>query len=193
MEFIQWKDSRIYYQRRNEVVLCDCKYLEIVRQKKILYARKDEVKREQQENGSFLRNVMTDYFGSLPQEPLDVEYNCYGKPYLVGNPCYFSLSHSGDLLVCAVAGEEIGVDCEKLHELKQNIAGKILSEAELAEYEQVTEEEKNSRLIQMWTVKESIGKLLGTGIRTPKELNKEDYMLHTFWLGDSWVTAAKRK
>lgn len=193
MKFIPWENVRIYYQMRSDVALCDIEALEVVRQKKILYARKDEIKHEQQENGSFLRNAIKDYLGDDSSEPLDIEYNCYGKPYLVGNPCYFSLSHSGELLVCAISDVEIGADCEKIHDLKFNVAGKVLNEEELTEYENISDEDKNSWMIRMWTIKEGIGKLLGTGIRTPKDLNKDDYLMYTEKIEDYWITVAKNK
>lgn len=193
MKSVLWENVRIYYEKRGEVSLCPDELLETVRQKKILYARKEEQKQQQRENGSFLRNVLKEYLGELPDGPMNLQYNCYGKPYLVGNPCFFSLSHSGDLLVCAVSEEEVGADCEKIHQLTQNLAKKVLNESELAEYEQLPNEQKNDWMIRTWTVKESISKLLGTGIRTPKNLRQEDYALTSFLLEDSWITAAKNR
>ena len=35
-----------------------------------------------------------------------------GRPYVKGNPVFFSLSHSGDFLVMAVDGNPVGIDAE---------------------------------------------------------------------------------
>ncbi len=192
MQQIEWGNVTVFLEERSKVELCPIELLETVRQKKILYARSDEQRKQQHENGSFLRHALEEYFGSLPQEPLQLCYNCYGKPYLEGDAGYFSLSHSGELLVCAVSGEEVGADVEVFRTLRQDISRKILSEEEQEIFQALPQKEKNDWLIRVWTEKESIGKLLGTGIRTPKELKKTDYVTKTWERNGACLTAAKR-
>ena len=45
----------------------------------------------------------------------DVLYNEYGKPYFKRNPIHFSISHSGEIIICAINDDsEIGIDIEKI-------------------------------------------------------------------------------
>lgn len=47
--------------------------------------------------------------------PRSILYNDYGKPYFKGNPIHFSISHSGEIAVCAITANcEIGIDIEKI-------------------------------------------------------------------------------
>lgn len=193
MQLFSWENITVYLEKRTQVELCPLSLLEPVRQKKVQYARNERQKREQWENGAFLRQALTAYFGTLSEEPLALCYNCYGKPYLEDRACYFSLSHSEELLVCAVSDEEIGADVEVCHPLKQDISRKILSDAEYEAYCRLTEEERNDWLIRVWTEKESLGKLLGTGIRTPKELDRTKFAIHTWKQDGAWLTVAKNR
>lgn len=192
MQCFVWENITIYMEKRTRTELCPLSLLEPVRQKKIQYARTERQKKEQWENGAFLRQALADRLGVLPEEPLALCYNCYGKPYLESNACYFSLSHSEDLLVCAVSDEEIGADVEVCRPLKQDISRKILSSEDLEAYRLLPEEERNDWLIRVWTEKESIGKLLGTGIRTPKELERKEFALHSRKQDGAWLTVAKK-
>lgn len=83
---------------------------------------------------------------------VDLEYNSLvfltedgGKPYVEGDPFYFSLSHSGDYAVCAISDSPVGVDIEKEKELSEKIKGRFA---------------KNT---VEWTEKEAKGKLTGNG------------------------------
>ncbi|MDO4318013.1 MAG: 4'-phosphopantetheinyl transferase superfamily protein [Lachnospiraceae bacterium] len=193
MQRFSWENITIYTEERERVVLCPTELLETVRRKKVEYARSEGQKKEQRENGAFLRQALSDYLGELPAEPLSVCYNCYGKPYLEDGRCFYSLSHSEELLVCAVSDVEVGADVEVCRPLRQDISRKILSDAEYESYLRLPEEEKNDWLIRVWTEKESIGKLLGTGIRTPKELDRTEFALRTWKRDGAWLTAAKRR
>ena len=68
-----------------------------------------------------------------------------GKPYIEGNPFYFSLSHSGDYAVCAISDSPVGVDVEKEKELSEKIKNRF------------------AKNILEWTKKEAKGKLTGEG------------------------------
>ena len=51
-----------------------------------------------------------------------VVYGENGKLYLRNNELYFSLSHSGDMVMCAISEAEIGADTEKVTEIDLDIA-----------------------------------------------------------------------
>ena len=96
-----------------------------------------------------------------------------GKPYFPGQPgLHFSISHSGDLWVCAFSGQAIGIDIQK--HVKQNgesfraaacrlgrMAERFFHPAEAAWVLQ----EPFERFFRIWTAKESFVKYTGEGIR----------------------------
>lgn len=72
----------------------------------------------------------------------------------------FSISHSENAVCVALAPCPVGVDVERLRQLKtRDFATKILSETELAAYHTTPESEQNEFLIRAWTRKESLFKL----------------------------------
>ncbi|ALS01040.1 hypothetical protein ATZ33_06555 [Enterococcus silesiacus] len=93
--------------------------------------------------------------------------NKYGKPYIKDNPLFFNISHSGEWVVCAFSSSEIGIDIEKIEKLNTNIAENFFSEYE---YETLLNTENKKQLdyfYDIWTLKESYLKWLGTGLSTP--------------------------
>lgn len=98
------------------------------------------------------------------------EYRCQekenGKPFLAEEEnFFFSLSHSGDYVLCAEAPFEIGADlqlCEK--EVKPGMAQKLLTEREYEAYTALPESEQKKAFYFAWTIKESGCKLTGKGL-----------------------------
>ena len=113
--------------------------------------------------------------------PLPIEFTEQGKPYLPDGP-FFSLSHSGDLIACAVDYENIGVDIERITKFeKTKIARKILNPLETKAFAEMTDTAFAANYLAVkWTGKEAIAKLIGKGLGVAfAELNEEDYIMHT--------------
>lgn len=87
----------------------------------------------------------------------DIKYNEHGKPYFEHGK-YFSVSHSGNIAVLAVSDDEIGIDIERLRKPNERIIRRCFTEAE-AEFA----EKSNQNFTRIWTEKEAVLKLLGTG------------------------------
>lgn len=88
-----------------------------------------------------------------------------GKPYLEGNPFYFSLSHSGAYVLCAVSGQEIGADIQEMHRGNEmRTAERFFAQEELAMLKSCVEEERAALFYKLWVRKEAFGKLTGQGI-----------------------------
>ena len=68
-------------------------------------------------------------------------YTVAGKPYLKSNRAYFSISHSGNLVICAVSDVEIGADVQQIKKIREKT-----SEYIGAEYE---------NFFSLWTKKEA--------------------------------------
>jgi len=100
---------------------------------------------------------------------LAFEMGAYGKPTLAGEPrCAFSLSHSEDLALVALADDgEIGVDLERVRPLPDldTLARQCLTAHECRELEAVAPGDRSRALLQRWTRKEACLKALGTGLQ----------------------------
>ena len=83
----------------------------------------------------------------------------HGKPRVPG--VEFSVSHSGDAIVVAVADAACGVDVERLGERRDvaALAAMVLGPGERAESER--------DFVRAWTRKEAVTKATGDGLRVP--------------------------
>ena len=88
----------------------------------------------------------------------------YGKPYLPGGPA-FSLSHSGDYVLCAVADRAVGCDVQRMAGFKERVAKRCLTPEEYADV--LAQPDPAARFYRYWTLKESYVKALGLGLRLP--------------------------
>lgn len=106
-------------------------------------------------------------------EPAALFYR-YGKrrkPYLderyssLAEPFFFSLSHSGDYVLCAAARQEIGADIQRCKEADiDKISRRFFKGKELAALAAASEAEKSKLFYRIWTRKEAYGKLTGGGL-----------------------------
>ena len=87
-----------------------------------------------------------------------IVYNEHGKPYLENNELFFNISHSGIYTILGISDKEIGVDIEKIKEVKDNLINKICSEKE----KRLIKTPEDFTLI--WVKKESYVKYLGIGL-----------------------------
>lgn len=91
---------------------------------------------------------------------LEFTENEFGKPILKYAPnVHFSLSHSGDLAMCAIAKIPVGVDCEKCDRVSREVMERCFTETERR-----TMDENALCFAQIWTRKEAVAKCEGTGI-----------------------------
>ncbi len=100
------------------------------------------------------------------------QYNEYGKPFVKDLEHFaYNISHSGKWVVAAYICREgdvsIGVDVEKVREAAEHekIANRFFRESE-REYifSAADKKEKAGRFTEVWTLKESYVKYLGTGL-----------------------------
>lgn len=110
---------------------------------------------------------------------------CYtkdGKPF-IENALKFSISHSGDYSAIAFAEIDVGIDIQKIVDVKDKLFEYSLTPKELKKAK--TSED----FIRIWSLKESLVKCVGTGFNTkpnqiesceventPYEFNNETYI-----------------
>lgn len=96
----------------------------------------------------------------------EIQYTKYNKPYFKDDLIHFNISHSGNIIVCAITDQsEIGIDIE------------IISNIEIGDFKsQFTENEwnkivlsnnKKEAFFDYWTQKEAVIKAHGHGLTIP--------------------------
>lgn len=137
------------------------------RQSKIDRLRRRGDKRLSLGAGILLRYALREYgTDGIPE----YAYGENGKPYIAGGP-YFSLSHSGNIAVCAVADCEVGVDVEEIGTANMKLARRFFQPEEYALLSSAgSDEERNELFFRFWTLKESLMKCTGLGLGlSPRE------------------------
>jgi 4'-phosphopantetheinyl transferase len=91
-----------------------------------------------------------------------------GKPYLpAASGIHFSLAHSGDLAIYAIARHSVGVDVEQIARETNDLPLSSCCASELAELLAVGEPERSERFFQLWARKEAFLKATGEGLLRP--------------------------
>lgn len=114
-----------------------------------------------------LKNSLREEVGGVAAA-LQIEKGEYGKPCIAERPnIHFNLSHSGNMVVCVIDQCPVGVDVEKIRAIDMGVAESCFTEKERMLL-QGDDQELLSRFYQLWTLKESYLKALGTGLsRSP--------------------------
>lgn len=93
--------------------------------------------------------------------PLDIRTGPAGKPELETGPC-FSLSHSGEMVFCAVSDSPTGADVQRISRYKPSLARRFFTNEECRWLER--QREQDLAFTVLWSLKESYVKFRGTGI-----------------------------
>ena len=110
--------------------------------------------------------------------------NRHGKPYLRDEPhIFFSFSHSGNAVGCALADFEVGLDIQQVRPLNMGVARRVCSEEELRQIE--ASEDSERLFCRFWTQRESCAKALGVGVPSifKRDLRQDRLMT---WEGESY-------
>jgi 4'-phosphopantetheinyl transferase len=114
----------------------------------------------------FMREVLARDLGCRPGE---IEFGAgpQGKPFVCGaEALHFSLSHSEQIAVLAIAPGEVGVDVEVVRTLEDSsaLAERLFVPRELVWLEAASEVERDQRFFTCWTRKEASIKAVGAGL-----------------------------
>lgn len=111
---------------------------------------------------------------SITPESISFGIKEHGKPYAKDLPVEFNISHSSDMVVCAVDDKPIGIDIEKIRPIDLTVAKHICTSEELLylfdrtpteqDFTYTTDTKIITRFLELWTKKEAYGKLCGYGL-----------------------------
>lgn len=87
----------------------------------------------------------------------------HGKPSLAEHPeIHFNFSHCKHAVICALSDAPIGVDVERIGRYREELARHCMNEQEMTEIQSSPNREVT--FTRLWTQKEALVKLKGTGI-----------------------------
>ena len=94
------------------------------------------------------------------------------KPVLAKNTntlqWHFNISHSGDLVTCALANSEVGIDIEMIsHDVDYLSIARANFSDEEASWVAAKPASVNERFVALWTIKEAYLKAIGIGLAVP--------------------------
>ena len=122
--------------------------------------------------------------------------NPNGQPYLTGCDLHVSISHSNQMVACALSIDPIGIDIEKIRPMSLKIFRHLCVEEEkeylfsgsnLSETDDCQDPAVLRRLFEIWTAKEAYFKKCGTGITDLKSVNILPLPRQTHIIGDYMV------
>lgn len=118
--------------------------------------------REGHTAGRQLLNEMVEALTHAPMPEILVTER--GKPSFAEGGLHFSISHTKGHVFCALSDRPIGIDAEEAdRHISLDLAHKILSPTELAQYEEA--EDQRLALLTFWVLKEAQAKCSGEGLR----------------------------
>lgn len=115
-------------------------------------------------------SCMTGITGQQPKAVrMELGFGPHGKPFLKSHPAFnVSLSHAGNIALCAISEAEIGADVQDHRELAADyllrIAERFFTPPEKEALEKLRGEAQRVLFYRIWAAKESYAKLTGKGM-----------------------------
>lgn len=135
----------------------------------------------------------------------DYKIRCdhFGKPYIENESVCFNLSHSGEMVMCAISPKEVGCDVEKITDIDLEIAKRFFY---TTEYDAIiSAQNQRDTFFRLWTLKESFMKSTGLGMKLPldsfkieidtnkitvtQNVNQNNYYFNEYNLNDGYKYA----
>ncbi len=142
------------------------------------------------------RKAISEWCG-VSKEKIQFSVDSYGKPFAVNLSVEFNISHSHDMVVCAVDDSPVGIDIEKIRNVDLNMCKHICTQKEI---DYIYENDKDSiiRFFEVWTLKEAYIKNIGKGMQIPLNtfnVLNEDFKCKadTYYINDYVVSVFRNK
>ncbi len=113
----------------------------------------------------FLREVLAREL-SRESAALEFEFGLQGKPRVKHAQLHFSLTHTGEHALVAVAGFELGLDAEEIRATRVDapLARRVMTPEEFESWSQAPREVQVLAFFRLWSAKESVMKASGQGM-----------------------------
>lgn len=116
-----------------------------------------------------LQRLVGEVFTDVDTNSIEFEIGEHGKPSLRNHPeVCFNISHCSHAVACIVDTVPVGIDIECRGRYKHSLAAYCMSEKEMEWITEKGDDANNSetdlRFTTLWTQKEALLKLIGTGI-----------------------------
>ena len=133
--------------------------------KRAVLRYKNENDRRRSVLGEFLARNGISKLCNIPNNEIRFARTESGKPFSTNASAFFSISHSKELVVCAIDEKEIGVDVELIRDIDLSITKIACTERDKEFiFQPDDKEEQIDRFFTIWTAKEAYFKYIGTGI-----------------------------
>lgn len=145
-------------------------------------ARLPEKKRLQSLCGDGLaREMLSRLLGTAPQE-VTFTYTDTGKPLVEG--AYFNVSHSGDMVGCAVSAGPVGLDIERIRPVSQRLRRALPQSTD-----------SDEAFFRLWTKREALLKCCGESVARwrAEELSEDGYQFSYPFTAEDYVAAICEK
>lgn len=124
-------------------------------------------KKKENANAILIADILVKYalkkVFNLDITKIKIGYGDLNKPFLVDYPdIHFNVSHSGNMVVCAVYDKPIGIDIQINQYCPNIFIDKVCNKDEILKIEM--SEDRISEFIKIWTQKEAVMKKTGQGI-----------------------------
>lgn len=113
-----------------------------------------------------IRRLVCEKLG-IPNRDLAISFEDKGKPFVMGYPVHFNMSHSGVWVVAAVASAPVGIDIEQMKRSRLEVARRFFTEMEYMDLMNKPEPDRTEYFYTLWTLKESYLKAVGRGLTLP--------------------------
>lgn len=143
------------------------------KQKKVNCFRFEEDKKRTVAGEMLARKAIAEWC-NISAEEITFGKNENGKPFAENLNAQFNISHSGNIVVCAVDDKPIGIDIEQIRPVELKIAKRIYTKSELhylfgfdpseEDFSISPDDEMLVRFFERWTAKEAYLKYTGIGI-----------------------------
>ncbi len=139
------------------------------RQEKADKLRKKPDKKLSIAAGELVRKAVSEKF-NISKNDIRFRVGENGKPYIKDVKIEFSISHSGDIAVCAISDKPVGIDIEKIRDININLVKRVFTPDE-QQYVLEKWSLSKERFFEVWTRKEAYAKMNGKGVATFSEFS----------------------
>lgn len=137
------------------------------RQRKVSALRNEKEKERSIFAGLLLRSAFLEAgYSEQEWQSVRIEKGAYGKPSIKEyQDFHYSLSHSGEWIICSVDKKPVGADIQEMAPWKLQLAKRFYSKEEYNRLLEIQDQDQRTKMFyHMWSAKESAAKMTGIGI-----------------------------